>query len=331
MRWPTTTIPGSRSRAGQPLDAATGRCAAGLRDPARIRAGATRAQAGPRLDRHLFGQPRRLRGDGDRTGRARVRRKAAGNDGEGRRARRRRRQGQQPQAGGRLHPPPPPVVDPADRRGAQARRALRVPHEPQPAVERPHLGDAQDADADHLARSSTAACTMSTSCARSPTRKPVEVRGMGLRLSDEIKPDMYNYGHLQVLFEDGSVGWYEAAWGPMISETAFFVKDVMSPNGAVSIVMDPGAKSDDIDTHTRTDRIRVHRAATRRRRQVRAARRDDLDGGRAGARRALRPRAGFRLSGHHREHRPRAVTWTTPCSRCASAWLRTRACGLARW
>jgi len=92
--------------------------------------------------------------------------------------------------------------------------------------------------------------------------KAVEVRGMGLRLTDEIAPDMYNYGHLQVLFADGSVGWYEAAWGPMISETAFFVKDVMSPNGAVSIVMDPGAKSDAHDTHTRTDKIRVHRAAT---------------------------------------------------------------------
>ncbi|WEX10388.1 Gfo/Idh/MocA family oxidoreductase [Chelativorans sp. AA-79] len=91
--------------------------------------------------------------------------------------------------------------------------------------------------------------------------KPVEVRGMGLRLSDEIKPDMYNYGHLQVLFEDGSVGWYEAAWGPMISETAFFVKDIMSPKGSVSIVMDEGAKSDDIDTHTKTATIRVHRAA----------------------------------------------------------------------
>jgi predicted dehydrogenase len=92
--------------------------------------------------------------------------------------------------------------------------------------------------------------------------RPVEVRGMGLRLTDEIAPSMYNYGHLQVLFEDGSVGWYEAAWGPMISETAFFVKDVISPNGCVSIVMDEGARSDDIDTHTRTSRIRLHRAAT---------------------------------------------------------------------
>ena len=92
--------------------------------------------------------------------------------------------------------------------------------------------------------------------------RAVEVRGMGVRLSDEIKPDMYNYGHFQVLFEDGSVAWYEAAWGPMISETAFFVKDVMSPRGSVSIVMDAGAKSDDHDTHTRTDKIRVHHAET---------------------------------------------------------------------
>ncbi|HTO34511.1 MAG TPA: Gfo/Idh/MocA family oxidoreductase [Pararhizobium sp.] len=92
--------------------------------------------------------------------------------------------------------------------------------------------------------------------------KPVEVRGMGLRLSNEIAADMYNYGHLQVIYEDGSVGWYEAGWGPMISETAFFVKDVMSPNGSVSIVMDPNAKSDDIDTHTKTAVIRVHKAET---------------------------------------------------------------------
>ncbi|WP_419911458.1 Gfo/Idh/MocA family protein [Hoeflea sp.] len=92
--------------------------------------------------------------------------------------------------------------------------------------------------------------------------KPVEVRGMGLRLSEEINDWMYNYGHLQVLFEDGSVGWYEAGWGPMMSETAFFVKDVISPNGCVSIVMDENARSDDIDTHTQTQRIRIHRAET---------------------------------------------------------------------
>ncbi|AWB49928.1 oxidoreductase [Gemmobacter aquarius] len=89
--------------------------------------------------------------------------------------------------------------------------------------------------------------------------KPVEVRGMGLRLSNEIAPDMYNYGHFQVLFEDGSLGWYEAGWGPMMSDTAFFVKDVVSPNGAVSIRMPESARSDDIDTHTKTSLLRVHR------------------------------------------------------------------------
>ena len=92
--------------------------------------------------------------------------------------------------------------------------------------------------------------------------KPVQVRGMGLRLSEEIAPDMYNYGHFQVLFDDGSVGWYEAGWGPMMSETAFFVKDIISPNGSVSIVMDDAAKSDDIDTHTRTSKIRIHSGQT---------------------------------------------------------------------
>lgn len=89
---------------------------------------------------------------------------------------------------------------------------------------------------------------------------PTHVSGMGLRLSEDIPEKMYNYGHFQVRFADGSVGWYEAGWGPMMSESAFFVKDIVSPNGAVSIVMDEHARSDDIDTHTRTSRIRIHRS-----------------------------------------------------------------------
>jgi predicted dehydrogenase len=89
--------------------------------------------------------------------------------------------------------------------------------------------------------------------------RPVEVRGMGLRLSDEIAPGMYNYGHFQVLFEDGSLGWYEAGWGPMMSDTAFFVKDVVSPHGAVSIRMPESVRSDDVDTHTKTSMLRIHR------------------------------------------------------------------------
>ncbi len=88
---------------------------------------------------------------------------------------------------------------------------------------------------------------------------PTRVQGIGLRLSDEIAEDMYNYGQLQVVFDDGSVGWYEAGWGPMMSETAFFVKDVVSPNGAVSITDGNKGASDDIDGHTKVGGLLVHK------------------------------------------------------------------------
>lgn len=95
--------------------------------------------------------------------------------------------------------------------------------------------------------------------------KPIRVAGMQARLTDELKPGMYNYGHLQVTFDDGSVGWYEAGWGPMMSEVAFFVKDVIGPKGAASIVKDPNegeaTGSADIDSHTKTNCIRIHHAA----------------------------------------------------------------------
>ncbi|MGY6548644.1 MAG: Gfo/Idh/MocA family protein [Roseinatronobacter sp.] len=84
---------------------------------------------------------------------------------------------------------------------------------------------------------------------------PVEVRGMGLRLSDEIAPGMYNYGHFQVLFADGSCGWYEAGWGPMMSETAHFVKDIISPGGAVSLRAPLGLGSADVEGHTAADHL----------------------------------------------------------------------------
>lgn len=89
--------------------------------------------------------------------------------------------------------------------------------------------------------------------------RPVAVHGIGLRLSDELPEGMYNYGQFQVMFEDGSVGWYEAGWGPMMSETAFFVKDVVSPNGSVSITDAEPGESADIDGHTRVGSLLVHR------------------------------------------------------------------------
>ncbi len=91
--------------------------------------------------------------------------------------------------------------------------------------------------------------------------KPVRVQAMGAHLTNEVP--VYNYGVLQVAFDDGSVGWYEAGWGPMMSETAFFVKDVIGPKGSVSIVMAESAgpvKSDDINAHVKTNQILWHHA-----------------------------------------------------------------------
>ncbi|MEX0315835.1 MAG: Gfo/Idh/MocA family protein [Allomuricauda sp.] len=88
--------------------------------------------------------------------------------------------------------------------------------------------------------------------------KPVKVSAIGAKLSHEIDTEMYNYGQLQVTFDDGSVGWYEAGWGPMISETAFFVKDVMGPRGSVSIAEKTDTESQNIDEHTQTGALHLH-------------------------------------------------------------------------
>jgi predicted dehydrogenase len=97
---------------------------------------------------------------------------------------------------------------------------------------------------------------------------PARVHGIGAKLWPEAAQQ--NYGHLHVTFDDGSVGWYEAGWGPMMSEVAYFVKDIVGPLGSVSIVVaQEGQKeasgekvsdSADIDQHTKTNAIRVHHA-----------------------------------------------------------------------
>ncbi|MGO1243608.1 MAG: Gfo/Idh/MocA family protein [Sphingobacterium sp.] len=93
--------------------------------------------------------------------------------------------------------------------------------------------------------------------------KPTQVYAIGARLTDEIPKTNYNYGQLQIRFDDGSVGWYEAGWGPMVSETAFFVKDVIGPKGSVSIVANQAAsigQSDSVEAHSKTESLRVHYA-----------------------------------------------------------------------
>jgi predicted dehydrogenase len=93
--------------------------------------------------------------------------------------------------------------------------------------------------------------------------KPVSVSAIGARMTEDIPAGNYNYGQLQIRFDDGSVGWYEAGWGPMVSDNAFFIKDVFGPKGAVSIqAKNAGAagKSDDVDSHTKTESLKIHHA-----------------------------------------------------------------------
>jgi predicted dehydrogenase len=98
--------------------------------------------------------------------------------------------------------------------------------------------------------------------------RPVRVHGIGAKLSAETAAQ--NYGHLHVVFADGSVGWYEAGWGPMLSEVAYFVKDVVGPKGSISIVVRQDGSTEasagqvsasaDIGQHTRTNALKLHHA-----------------------------------------------------------------------
>lgn len=91
--------------------------------------------------------------------------------------------------------------------------------------------------------------------------EPEAVHCIGARLTGEIPEGMYNYGQLQIRFKDGSVGWYEAGWGPMMSENAFFIKDVIGPDGCIGM-KSADAASDNVDGHTQTGHLRLHHAKT---------------------------------------------------------------------
>jgi predicted dehydrogenase len=93
--------------------------------------------------------------------------------------------------------------------------------------------------------------------------RPVRVSAIGACLDPSLAGGQFNYGQLQIAFSDGSVGWYEAGWGPMMSETAFFVKDVIGPRGAASIQSvhsDSDGGSAKVEDHVRSNAIRVHHA-----------------------------------------------------------------------
>lgn len=95
---------------------------------------------------------------------------------------------------------------------------------------------------------------------------PIQVHAIGARLHKDLKPGMYNYGQLQVVFDDGSIGWYESGWGPMMSENAYFIKDAIGPKGSITIEKDtysqPQGKSADVEDHGIVNKLRLHHADT---------------------------------------------------------------------
>jgi len=71
---------------------------------------------------------------------------------------------------------------------------------------------------------------------------PVRVSAVGARLSQALVQGMYNFGQLQVVFDDGSVGLYESGWGPMMGDAGDSLKDVTGPVGSGRMVRNRSGK-----------------------------------------------------------------------------------------
>ena len=152
--------------------------------------------------------------------------------------------------------------------------------------------------------------------------RPVEVRGMGLRLTEEIDSD-----HVQLRPSAGAVR----------GRLGRLVRGRLGTDDLGDRLLREGrdlAERLRLDRHGRGRQVRRHRhahqdlahphprAATGADGKFAAARRDAVDAGRARPSGALRPRAGLPAEGDPRGYRPRPATWTMPCSRSPSALRR---------
>lgn len=89
--------------------------------------------------------------------------------------------------------------------------------------------------------------------------KAVSVYAQGINLDPSLPPDFYNYGLLQVKFADGSIGFYEAGWGPMMTKNAWYVKDFIGSKGSYSILYELDHDTPDNPPTIATYRLR-HRS-----------------------------------------------------------------------
>ena len=182
------------------------------------------------VHRHLFGHPRGLCLRRHARRGACLCRKAPLDQCGRRRARGRHGQGNRQKAGCGLHPAPSSLLDPLLSK--------------KPALLAAHMSSGS------ISTSNQAARKWETHKALMQTTSPIVDCGVALCRRDvpdhRCPPDP---GHRPLASgfptrsartciimascrspsRDDSVGWYEAGWGPMMSETAFFVKDIVSP------------------------------------------------------------------------------------------------------
>ena len=102
--------------------------------------------------------------------------------------------------------------------------------------------------------------------------KPVRIHAIGAHLTQEV--ETYNYGQLQVEFDDGSGGLVRSGLGAHDERSGVLRQNVVGPKGSVSVVLpeqgkdasegDTTTTSTDYETHTRTGMIRLHHSKLNR-------------------------------------------------------------------
>ncbi len=64
--------------------------------------------------------------------------------------------------------------------------------------------------------------------------KPLRVQAMGVRLAEGLEAP--NYAQVQIAYADGSLGWFEAGWGPMIDTGNPPLREAWGPEGSVRLL-----------------------------------------------------------------------------------------------
>jgi predicted dehydrogenase len=71
-----------------------------------------------------------------------------------------------------------------------------------------------------------------SAAAKSPA---ISLHAIGACLVEGSQAGLMNYGQIQVRFANGSIGWFESGWGPMVSQMAPAIRDIWGPKGSISL------------------------------------------------------------------------------------------------